>query len=233
MTWTSGPMTAAKMTGMVVVTAATTIRMMTSTMRGVMIAAMKISVKMTGMEVDARFTGGSEMAVVMTNAAPGGMMKAARGVAEMTVVNVARTRATTATAMKALARMMGKEVDASFEGGNEMDAAVMKAAPGAAEAAAVGAEPTRAVTATALKASVRTMVKVADAGFAGGKSEDGEKMAAARAVVTTTAGAVRATVRMTGLAAAVECGERNTAVGVASAVGPFNVDDEMRVSHKR
>lgn len=57
---------------------------------------------------------------------------------------------------------------------------------------------------------------------------DVKEMAALSGAETTTVGAARATVRMTGAGAVVECGERRIAVklvvvlmGVAVAAGPF------------
>lgn len=77
----------------------------------------------------------------------------------MMMINAARGG--TAAAMKASARMTSTEVDAGFEGGSKVAAAVTTAAPGAAEMAAVGAMGTRATTVGAARATARMTSAVA------------------------------------------------------------------------
>lgn len=141
----------------------------------------------------------------------------------MTAVMISAVRNRMTAAMKVSAKMTVMEVGRRFTGESEMAAVVMKAAPDGVEMAVVSAAGIRAMTMTAMKASVKTMVRAADAGFTEGKSVETQEMAATRAAMATAVGAVRAIATMMVAAAVVECGERNiaAAVGVASGEGLF------------
>lgn len=72
--------------------------------------------------------------------------------AAATITLTRRTARGVTAAMKASVRMMGRVVDAGSEGGNEMDAAVTKAAPGGVTKAVLGAA-TKAVPGAVTKAA--------------------------------------------------------------------------------